>query len=106
MTKPLLRKLLRQLRPGSEPLAFSAGARYLVSKYRLPSMATTNPQKLERLKKLAADYHKLLCDVADRSRLHKLDTGAEEQLSPMELSRRAAARAGLQLPETSGNELR
>jgi hypothetical protein len=30
--------------------------------------------------------------------LYELDAGAEKKLSPKEMSRRAAARAGLQLP--------
>jgi hypothetical protein len=48
---------------------------------------------------MATEYCKLRNDIAERSRLHQLDTGAEMQLSAKELSRRAAARAGLQLPD-------
>lgn len=44
-------------------------------------------------------YAVLQRDLQERARLLALDTGAEVQLSPMEMSRRAAARAGLQLPK-------
>ena len=47
----------------------------------------------------AADYCSMKMDLDERSRLHRLDTGAEEQLSPKELSRRAGARVGFKLPE-------
>lgn len=48
---------------------------------------------------LAKDYLQLLEDMKERNRLQVLDTGAEVQLSGHEMSRRAAARAGLQLPK-------
>jgi len=51
------------------------------------------------LRKIAYDYLNLKQDLTERGRLHDLDAGAEEKLSPKELSRRAAARAGLQLPK-------
>jgi hypothetical protein len=57
------------------------------------------PQKTDELQTLAFEYFSLRHDIAERAKLHQLDTGAEEQLSPRELSRRAAARAGLQLPK-------
>lgn len=44
-------------------------------------------------------YNQLLEDLQERKRLFKLDTSAENKLSPKEMSRRAAARAGLQLPK-------
>jgi hypothetical protein len=51
------------------------------------------------LHKFGGYYQKLLDDLKERKRLLDLDTGAEQVLTPKELSRRAAARAGLQLPE-------
>ena len=54
---------------------------------------------MEQLRKIAYDYMKLKDDISERDRLYKIDTGAEVQLSPRELSRRAAARTGLQLPQ-------
>lgn len=41
----------------------------------------------------------LKADLVERARLHEIDAGADTKLSPMELSKRAAARAGLQLPK-------
>lgn len=49
--------------------------------------------------KMAQDFNRMRSDLAERARLHALDTGAEVVLSPQEMSRRAAARAGLQLPK-------
>ena len=48
---------------------------------------------------MAYDFYVLQSDLAERARLHELDAGADVKLSPKELSRRAAARAGLQLPD-------
>lgn len=51
------------------------------------------------LRQTAYNYFRLKQDLVERGRLYKLDTGAEVQLSGTEMSRRAAARAGLQLPK-------
>ena len=48
---------------------------------------------------LAKTYLQLKADLDERARLYELDSGAEVVLSPKEQSRRAAARAGLQLPK-------
>ena len=48
---------------------------------------------------LAANYLQLQEDLAHRARLYQLDTSTEQVLTPQEMSRRAAARAGLQLPK-------
>ena len=50
-------------------------------------------------RRIAYDFFILRKDLTERARLHELDQGADEKLSPKELSRRAAARAGLQLPK-------
>jgi hypothetical protein len=71
---------------------------YVLNQYRA-SKDETSPAKIHELQKVAMDYYSLRKDLAERSRLHELDSGAEMQLSPKELSRRAAARAGLQLPD-------
>ena len=47
---------------------------------------------------LAQNYLQLQQDLAERARLYELDTGAEQVLTAKEMSRRAAARAGLALP--------
>lgn len=70
------------------------------------SAATTRQFVLQKsrqspsaLKDFGKTYAKLLEDLKERERLYRLDTGAENQLSPREMSRRSAARAGLLLPE-------
>ena len=70
---------------------------HVISQYK--QSITASPQQAEHLRKIAYDYLKLKNDLAERGRLHELDAGADTQLSGMELSRRAAARAGLQLPK-------
>ena len=107
-TPPLhiLRGLLRQLRPldsctssGSPGPSTSAAARqFVISQYRFTQSIQGTEKKIE-LSSLASEYFTFRRDIYERSRLHQLDAGAEEQLSPKELSRRAAARAGLQLPD-------
>jgi hypothetical protein len=72
---------------------------FLMERYR--SAATTvalSDTERERLQKLAEDYYLLKRDLVSRAELHALDAGADQILTPMETSRRAAARAGLQLP--------
>ena len=70
---------------------------HVISQYK--QSITASPQQAEHLRKIAYDYLNLKNDLAERGRLHELDAGADTQLSGMELSRRAAARAGLQLPK-------
>ena len=69
--------------------------KFILEQYRANQSRTAT---VEDLRKLAYDYYMLKVDIGERERLQKLDTGAEVQLSPKEMSRRAAARAGLQLP--------
>lgn len=57
------------------------------------------PQSARMQRQMAYEYFVLKQDLTERARLHELDQGADEKLSPKELSRRAAARAGLQLPK-------
>jgi CMP-2-keto-3-deoxyoctulosonic acid synthetase len=71
---------------------------HVLSQYR-QNKTLSAPEQIEQLRKMAYDYLKLKDDLAERERLYKIDTGAEVQLSPKELSRRAAARTGLQLPQ-------
>jgi hypothetical protein len=70
---------------------------HVISHYKQSVSAT--PHQAQHLRKIAYDYLNLKQDLTERGRLHDLDAGAEEKLSPKELSRRAAARAGLQLPK-------
>mmetsp|Transcript_10604 Transcript_10604/g.16124 ORF Transcript_10604/g.16124 Transcript_10604/m.16124 type:complete len:126 (+) Transcript_10604:110-487(+) len=71
-------------------------SKHVISQYRQSISAT--PQQAQHLRKVAYDYLNLKKDLTERARLHELDSGADVKLSPRELSRRAAARAGLQLP--------
>jgi hypothetical protein len=70
---------------------------FVLQQYR--NSRTGGPLLSERLERLAQDYFSLKRDLAERGRLYQLDSGAEAVLTPREMSRRAAARAGLQLPE-------
>ena len=106
-TPPLhvLRGILRSLKAGKESSnttsSVDATRKYIMGRYR--SSAAISPDEAKPLRQLAYDFYNLQKDIAERSRLHKIDTGAENQLSPMEMSRRAAARAGLQLPDLNPN---
>ena len=103
-TQPLhvLRGILRQLKKSSPPASQSSSSnepnlrQYIISQYRA---STTLPiEKAAKLRVMALDFYKLQTDLSERARLHELDAGADVKLTPKELSRRAAARAGLQLP--------
>ena len=71
---------------------------FVLERYRA-SQHEKSPETIERLRKVAYDYYMLQEALQERGRLYQLDTGAEVVLSPKEMSRRAAARAGLQLPK-------
>jgi hypothetical protein len=73
----------------------------LMDQYRLSktTMQKNDELHFKQLRLMAVHYHNLKVDLAERSRLYKLDTGAEKQLGGREMSRRAAARAGLQMPK-------
>ena len=81
----------------SAPAEQSALRRRVISQYRQNMDLPPREARVQR--NLAHDYWILKKDLAERARLHELDAGAEEKLTPMEMSRRAAARSGLQLPE-------
>mmetsp|Transcript_10765 Transcript_10765/g.23859 ORF Transcript_10765/g.23859 Transcript_10765/m.23859 type:complete len:134 (+) Transcript_10765:143-544(+) len=70
---------------------------HVISQYR--QSRSLPPPKAKIQRQIAYDYFVLKKDLTERARLHDLDQGADEKLSPRELSRRAAARAGLQLPK-------
>ena len=56
-------------------------------------------QEVVRLKQLVDDVLVLQRELRAREELYQMDASAETALTPMEMSRRAAARAGLQLPD-------
>ena len=98
----VLRGILRLLKRGDSS-NIVATREYILEEYRR-SKHISSLSKVQELQKLALDYYSLKEDLAERERLQKLDTGAEVQLSPKEMSRRAAARAGLQLPDVNLHE--
>ena len=70
---------------------------YVLAEYR--KNVSVPPQREVMLRRIAYDYLVLKDDLTERARLHELDGGADTKLSPAELTRRAAARAGLQVPK-------
>ena len=74
---------------------------HVLNQYRASKDLSPTSAKAIQKRKMAYNFHILKKDLRERGRLHELDGGAEIKLSPKELSRRAAARAGLQLPEES-----
>jgi len=97
----VLRGILRNLRPPPHAKVTRPPVtrEYILSRYRASDASNTSLDQLHRLRILSEEYYNLQKAIAERAELHKLDQGAEDQLSPKELSRRAAARAGLQLPQ-------
>jgi hypothetical protein len=71
---------------------------FLMNQYRKHQSLAGSDAEAQR--KLALDTYRLRRDLAEREFLHSMDTGAEEVLTPKEMSRRAAARAGLYMPES------
>jgi hypothetical protein len=70
--------------------------KHVLSEYRAAQHAPKEESQL--LQKMAYDILTLKQDLKERGRLHELDGGVEVKLSPKEMSKRAAARAGLSLP--------
>jgi hypothetical protein len=115
---PVLRGILRRLRvnktdhlskPSSSQIidndTTSATRKYVLNWYRRQSVVVdhknnNNNKEEEKLHKLLAyEFLSLRENIDERTRLQQLDAGAEKQFSPKEMSRRAAARAGLQMPD-------
>ena len=71
--------------------------KFVLNQFREQQDMSQSEQKQRKL--MAYDYWKLVSDLSERKYLHELDGGAENKLSPREMSRRSAARAGLRLPE-------
>lgn len=72
---------------------------YLMDQYRKASNVALSAAEKERLRKVALECFLLRRDLSSRAELYAMDAGADQILTPKETSRRAAARAGLQLPE-------
>ena len=109
--KHVLRGILRRLKVNKSDLpkaqqeeragGSSATMNYVLERYRADREGVNNSDdtRNQELRKMAYEYMILRQDIDERCRLQKLDTGAENQLTPKEMSRRAAARAGLELPK-------
>ena len=109
-TKPIhvFRGILRHLKTELPPelarkatpegVSATATRDFVIQQYRVSQHISTQ-EEITELRQLAADYLALRNDLKERARLYELDSGAESVLSPKEMSRRAAARAGLQLPD-------
>lgn len=86
----------------STPLSTSSSnplVQHVLNQYKSNKhLSPTSPQCIQ-LRRMAFNFHVLNKDLRERGRLHELDGGVEKKLSPKEMSRRAAARAGLLLPE-------
>ena len=89
----------------------NASTRFLIQQYRMASFSpdsdattkvdhtTSKDYTRQQQHRFATELYLLRQDIQQRGELYLIDTGADQQLSARELSRRAAARAGLQLPE-------
>jgi hypothetical protein len=100
-TPPLPKELL--LKHSANQAQYNNNVRsLLLREYRSQQAMTENSKetKTKDTTRLMMRYQEMLSNLNERQKLYDLDQGAEEQFSPKELSRRAAARAGLQLPET------
>jgi hypothetical protein len=101
----LVRKIVRKLRTNVALLgeggrggdsSAKTTRQYVLTKTR---HAASESSSSDSLHKLGESYAKLLEDLRERERLLRLDTGVENKLTPKEMSRRAAARSGLLLPD-------
>ena len=79
--------------------------KYVLQQYRLAATSDTGSSSSSSTNaSRQRQYWQLQQNLSERARLYALDTGAEEVLTPHEMSRRAAARAGLQLPKVVEHE--
>jgi hypothetical protein len=78
--------------------ATNAIQRFVLDRYR-QHQSETCPKTRALLQDMSLNYFHMKQDLVERGRLYNLDTGAENQLSGTEMSRRAAARSGLQMPK-------
>ena len=113
-TPPLhvLRRIIRHLRTAPKPdlpksripkttpeqnTSENPLIKQVLSQYR--AAKDLPPAQASMMRKMAYDLSALKGELRERGRLHKLDGGAESKLSPKEMSRLAARRAGLELPD-------
>jgi hypothetical protein len=70
----------------------------VLEQYRA-NVDSADPVQQQKLRKMAVDAARLADALSERKKLYDMDAGAEVQLSGPELTRRAAARAGLLPPD-------
>jgi hypothetical protein len=95
---PPLSKELASKGPPADNNATNAMQRFVLDRYR-QHQTETCPKTRVLLQDMSLNYLHMKQDLLERGRLYNLDTGAENQLSGTEMSRRAAARSGLQMPQ-------
>jgi hypothetical protein len=88
--------------PISNKVRSNSHMRFLMEQYRMNRYEKAVPVQ-ERLRQVAYDTYQLRSDIYECTVLQSLDTGAEEMLTPKEMSRRAAAWAGLYIPDYNNN---
>mmetsp|Transcript_2837 Transcript_2837/g.5911 ORF Transcript_2837/g.5911 Transcript_2837/m.5911 type:complete len:108 (+) Transcript_2837:88-411(+) len=91
----VLRGIIRHLKSRCK----SSENEFVLNRHREYAHLPASSTEAARLRSVASDYLSLISDVEERRRLHDLDAGVEKKLDPKEMSRRAAARAGLQMPK-------
>ena len=100
---PLPKELLRKEEGATSSTTavgrYNAVQQFVLEQYRQHQHDLPTSAESVLRRQNALNYYHMKCDLVERGRLYKLDTGAEVQLSGTEMSRRAAARAGLQLPK-------
>ena len=107
-----LRSILRYIRSECPSSSLAIKTRTLTKENTINSLRTfvldryrndtENNGEIKTSKHFAYNYSLLAKDLQERKRLYELDASAENTLSPLEMTRRSAARAGLQLPELAG----
>ena len=102
----VLRSILRHIKKSSSstttpttPTSTNPLYNQVMNQYKKYQHLSPTSTKCIQLRQMAYNYYILKNDLKERNRLHLLDGGVESKLSPKEMSRRAAARAGLLLPE-------
>jgi hypothetical protein len=97
LPEPLVKKAIAQKIPLK--LRSNQATKHLIAQYRAHADLDVTSTQAEKLRQQGFDFYRLRRDLAERTRLLAMDTGADQILTPREMSRRAAARAGLQLPK-------
>lgn len=97
-TPPLSKKLSAKQTSVANASRYSPTATYVLEQYRV-YQSETDPVKTLRLRSMATNALTLISSIEERQRLYEMDSGADVKLSAKELTRRAAARAGLQPPK-------